>query len=449
MSRLALQVSCVAQLLVVVDISVVNVALPSIQTDLVMTEAATPWVAMAYALGFAGMLLVGARLADVLGTTRVLTWGVAVFTVASLAGGLAGGAGLLIGARAAQGLAAAVVAPATLTLLTRTYAEGPARVRAIAWWTAVSVAGGGVGNITSGLLTDLVSWRAVLLVNLPVGLWVAVATRRLRRQREEPADSGRLDLTGAVLATAGFTSATYALAMAGQPDAGSVALLAGAVAAALLLTLVLHQRRSTRPLVPPELLRGPVLLGNVATALTAMAFQAALWYFLTYRMQDRLDYTALEAGLAFLPLTAGLIAVNTWLTPRLLRRWSPGLPVAWGAVLAALGLFAQAVAPDAPFLLAVVAPTALIGVGGGLVNTPLAAMVTTGVAPEHAGAASGLMNTGKQFGGAMGLAAGTAVAAATGSDAAPFVLMASLLAVVALLGLRQAVLDRPVAALGR
>lgn len=445
MSRLTLQVACIAQLLVVVDLSVVNVALPSIQTDLSMSATAAAWVAMAYALGFAGVLLVGARLADLIGASRALGWGVAVFTLASLIGGMATGPGMLIIARALQGLSAAVVAPATLTLLTRTYPAGPERVRAIAWWTAVGVAGGGIGNVTSGLLTELVSWRAVLLVNLPIGLWLVVALLRLRRHGTEEVSGGRLDLVGAVLATAGFTAVSSALTLAGRPASAPAALWLGGTAAALLVTLVLQQRRSSRPLVPPGLLRGTILLGNVATTLTAMAFQAALWYFLTYRMQDRLGYTALEAGMAFLPLTVSLIAVNSWLTPRLLQRWPAGYPVALGSLLAALGLLGQAVAPDAPFLLAVLAPSVLIGVGGGLVNTPLAILVTTGVSAEHAGAASGLMNTGKQLGGAVGLAAGTAVGAATGSAAAPFVLMAALMAAVAFLGLGQVVLRRPAA----
>ncbi|HIZ35324.1 MAG TPA: MFS transporter [Candidatus Ruania gallistercoris] len=445
MSRLPLQVSCVAQLLVVVDISVVNVALPSIQAELSMSAAAAPWVSMAYALGFAGVLLVGARLADTIGTTRALSWGAAVFTVASVAGGLAPSGGVLIGARALQGLSAAVVAPATLTLLTHTYPEGRERVRAIAWWTAVSVAGGGIGNITSGLLTDLVSWRAVLLVNLPVGLWVTLAAARLGRQSRERTGRGRFDLTGAAVATAGFSTATYALALVGGPGTIRVAMLAGGIAAGLLLGLVLHQRRSPHPLLPRGLLRGTILLGNLATALTAMAFQAALWYFLTYRMQNDLGYTALEAGLAFLPLTASLIAVNTWVTPRLLRRWPPGYPVALGAALAAMGLFAQGIAPETPFLLAVLAPTVLVGIGGGLVNTPLATIVTTGVAAEHAGAASGLMNTSKQLGGAVGLAAGTAVGVATGSEAAPFALMGVLMLAVAVLGFDLAALRTPAA----
>lgn len=432
-----LLVACVAQLLVVVDISVVNVALPSIQAELAMSRRTASWVAMAYTLGFGGALLVGARLADVLGTARVLAGGVIGFTFASLAGGLAPAAGVLIGARAAQGIAAAVVAPATFTLITRCYPEGPDRVRAVAWWTAVSVAGGGVGNISSGLLTDLLSWRAVLLVNLPVGLWVACRARALFGQDPEPGTSSRLGLTGAVLAIAASSGAALALSLVGSPSAIPI----GALAAAFIVGLVLQQRRTREPLVPLALIRShAILLGNAAIVLTAMAFQVALWYFLTFRMQEQLGYTALQAGLAFLPLTAMMVIVTMWVTPWLLRRWSAGYVVALGASVAALGLAVQAQAPEDPFLLAVLLPTVVVGAGGGLVNTPLATIVTTGVAPMHAGAASGLMNTGKQLGGAIGLAGGTVAASAVGTDAAAFVLMASLLVVVALLGLRAVAL---------
>lgn len=443
-ARPALLVACAAQLLVVVDISVVNVALPSIQAELAMSQRAAPWVAMAYTLGFGGALLVGARLADVLGTARVLAGGVVAFTAASLAGGLAPAAGVLIGARAVQGIAAAVVAPATFTLITRCYPEGPDRVRALAWWTAVSVAGGGVGNISSGLLTDLLSWRAVLLVNVPVGLWVARRAQLFSGADPEPGTSSRLGLTGAVLAIAASSGATLALSFAGRPSAIPI----GALTAACIVALVLQQRRTSVPLVPFALLRSrTILLGNAATVLTAMAFQVALWYFLTFRMQEQLGYTALQAGLAFLPLTATMVIVTMRITPWLVRRWSAGAVVTLGGAVAAVGLALQAQAPEQPFLLAVLLPTVVIGVGGGLVSTPLATIVTTGIAPVHAGAASGLMNTGKQLGGAVGLAVGTVAASALGTDAAAFVLMAALLVLVALLGLRVVTLA-PAAAPG-
>ncbi|RKS09424.1 MFS transporter [Nocardiopsis sp. Huas11] len=434
--RLALWVSCVAQLMVVLDISVVNIALPSIQTDLALDRVTVTWVALAYGLGFAGALLVGARLADVLGTARVLGWGIALFTLASAVGGLATEGWVLIGARVVQGIAAAVVSPATFTLLTTSHPEGPARIRAVAVWTAVSLAGGGLGTITGGVLTDLVSWRAVLLVNLPIGAAVALGAVALRRWTPDDRRGGRVSLAGAALATGGFTCATYALSVAGTPGSAASFGASGAASVLLFALLVVEQRRTPHRLVPVALLRDRLIVrGNLATALTAVCFQVGLWYFLTYRMQEQLGYTPIQAGLAFLPLTLGLLAVNTWAVPRLMKRCRSRALVCAGAVLAGLGLIWQALA-DGSFVFAILAPSLVIGVGGGLMNTPLATIVTTGVPPEQAGAASGLMNTGKQFGGAVGLAAATAVAGAAGTDRAAFLLMAAALGAVALLAPR-------------
>ncbi|WP_211288999.1 MFS transporter [Actinophytocola xinjiangensis] len=420
MRRLALWASCLAQLIVVLDVSVVNVALPSLQTDLGLDRVAASWVAMAYTLGFAGVLLVGARLADVVGTARLLAWGVAAFTLASVAGGLATQGWVLIAARAAQGLSAAVVSPATFTLLTATHAEGPDRTRAITVWTAVSLAGGGIGTVAGGLLTDLVSWRATLLVNLPIGAMVAGAAWALHRRSGERHRPGRIDLVGAGLATGAFTGATYALST-GLPVTPSL------VTGALFVLLVIQQRRTRHRLVPSRLLRNrTIVLGNIAVALTGACFQVALWYFLTYRMQTRLGYSPIEAGVAFLPLTVAMLAVNLWLTPRLLARHTPRTLVMAGVVVAVPGLLWLTVVDHGSFVLAVGVPSVLVGAGGGLLNTPLATLVTTGVRPEHGGAASGLMNTAKQFGGAVGLAAGSAVATA-GTDRAAFALLAAAL----------------------
>ncbi|MEV2277089.1 MFS transporter [Nocardiopsis sp. NPDC049922] len=443
---LALWVACVAQLLVVLDISVVNVALPSIQSALGMSPTRASWVALAYGLGFAGALLVGARLADVVGTGRVLLWGLAAFTLASTVGGLATEGWVLIGARAAQGLCAAVVSPATFTLLTTTHPEGPDRTRAIAAWTAVSLAGGGVGTTLGGVLTELVSWRAVLLVNLPVGVTVLAGAAVLHRRSPSAPGRGRLDLVGAVLATGAFTCATYALSAAGG-DANALAAGSAAItSAALFLLLGGQQRRAAHRLVPRGLLRNrSVVWGNLATALTAACFQVGLWYFLTYRMQGSMDFTPIQAGLGFLPLTLAMLVVNTWVTPRLMTGVPPRTLVVLGAATAALGLVWQAFAGGGSYVVTVLGPSTVIGVGGGLLNTPLATMVTTGVAADEAGAASGLMNTAKQFGGALGLAAATAATTLAGTDRAAFLLMGGLVGTVAaavLVSLRSRQRDR-------
>jgi MFS family permease len=431
--RLGLWASCLAQLIVVLDVSVVNVALPSIQADLGLGRASASWVAMAYSLGFAGVLLVGARLADVVGTARLLAWSVGAFTLASLIGGLAPEGWVLIAARAAQGISAAAVSPATFTLLTTTHAEGPSRTRAIAVWTAVSLAGGGVGNIASGLLTDLISWRATLLINLPIGVGVVIAALVLHRRTVDQRSFGRIDLASAVLATAAFTCATYALSTAGEQATGGYPAAAGSAAVALFVLLAMQQRRTPHKLVPARLARDRLIVfGNIATALTGACFQVGLWYFLTYRMQTQLSYSPTQAGLAFLPLTASMLAVNLWITPRLMKRHAPRLLIVAGVVIAVPGLLWLTIVDHGPFALTILVPTVLIGIGGGLMNTPLATLVTTGVRPEHTGAASGLMNTAKQFGGAIGLAAATTAAAIAGTDKAAFVLMTvALLAVIA------------------
>ncbi|WP_258945874.1 MFS transporter [Prauserella flava] len=433
MRRLGLWASCLAQLSVVLDVSVVNIALPSIQAELGLGRVTASWVAMAYSLGFAGVLLVGARLADVVGTARLLAWGSGVFAVAGTIGGLATEGWVLVTARAAQGLAAAVVSPATFTLLTVTHAEGPVRTRAIAIWTAVSLAGGGVGNLVSGVLTDLVSWRLTLLINLPLGGAVVAAAVVLYRRNVDDRRGGRISLTGAGLATGAFTGAAYALSSAGEPAAGVLPVLAGGGAVVLLALLVMQQRRSRYPLVPTALLRDrTIAVGNVATALTAACFQVGLWFFLTYRMQTQLGYTPMQAGMAFVPLIVVMLGVNLWVTPRLMRRHAPRSLVVAGVVIAVPALFWFAAVDHGPFAVSFLVPSVAIGIGGGLLNTPLATLVTTGVRAGHTGAASGLMNTSKQFGGAIGLAAASTATAAAGTDTAAFVLMAlSLVAVAA------------------
>ncbi|EED6202459.1 MFS transporter, partial [Salmonella enterica subsp. enterica serovar Kentucky] len=312
--------ACLAQLLVVLDTSIVNVALPTIQRRLDLSASEVSWVALAYALGFAGVLLVGARLGDRLGPARALMWGMVAFAVASLVGGIADSGVLLILARAAQGVCAAVVSPATLTLLTTTYPEGARRVRALAIWTAVSLTGGGIGNILGGMLTQWVSWRGVFLIAVPVAAMVVIGVRPLCGA--EPArQKVRVPLTGALLVTAAFALVTYVLSSAAEhfDDAGWVAV--AACSAALAGTAIWQQWRSDDPLIPRALWRiRAIVTGNAAILVTGMCFQVSVWFFLTFLMQQHLGYDAFTTGLAFLPLTVVMLVINTWVTPRLLRR---------------------------------------------------------------------------------------------------------------------------------
>ncbi|WP_234709343.1 MULTISPECIES: MFS transporter [Mycolicibacterium] len=399
-----LAVASAAQLMMVLDVSVVNVAMPALQHDLDVSGAAVQWVASAYTLTFAGALLAGARLADVYGVRAVMLAGLVIFAAASVAGGVATAGPMVIAARAVQGLGAAVVSPATFTVLTRSYPEGALRTRAVAVWTGVSLVGGGLGSVVSGVLTDWLTWRSVLLINVPIGLIVGwLAWRHLNAA--DRLGTGRVDVIGAGLATFGLSAAT--LAVSGINDDRWDVFTAGlGVAAASAAGLAVQQRRSPQPLLPGPLLRNrTVLSANALTLLTSACFQIPIWLFLTYLMQQTLGYTALQAGLGFVPLTVITMLVGVSVTPRLLTRTTPPILIAAGALIAAAGLCWQAVAPHTSYSAAILAPAILIGIGGGLLNTPLGTAVTTGVAAEHAGAASGLMNTSKQFGGALGLAA--------------------------------------------
>ncbi|WP_279433080.1 MFS transporter [Actinomadura bangladeshensis] len=406
--------ACAAQFMVVLDVSIVNVALPSIQADLGIGPADLPWVVNAYALTFAGLLLLGGRLADVCGLRRVFAAGLALFTLASLAGGLADAPGPLIAARAVQGLGAALLAPATLTILTTGFAED-VRPRALAAWTAVGLAGGTAGNLIGGVLTDALSWRWILLVNVPAGLLALPAARLLPSARCE---RRRLDVPGAVLATAGVASLTY-----GVTYGWNIPALTGG-AAALAVFTVLQSRRRT-PLLPLRLLRIRAVAAGNAAMLLAGACLNPMWYFLALSMQNVLHLSALQTGLGFLPHTLLTMAVALRVTPRLMKRASDRTLITAGSLIAAAGFLWQSrLSPGGAYLPDVLAPALLISAGGGLLNTPLTNAVTAGVPERDAGAASGLMNTAKQTGTALGLAALVAVA---GDHSGAFLAMSALL----------------------
>lgn len=441
---LVLALACAAQFMVVLDVSVVNVALPAIRSALGFGDAGLPWVAGAYTLAFAGFLLLGGRLADLRGSGRVFTAGLALFTVASLAGGLAAAPGPLIAARAGQGLGAAVLAPATLTILTARFPEGPRRTRALAVWTAVGLAGGAAGNLVGGALAELLSWRSILLVNVPVGAAAIVLARRLPAgERRE----GRLDLPGAATATAGLALLAYGLTRA-APHGWDDPVTAGALGAAALLLAafaLVETRSAAVPLLPPRLLRlRAVAAGNAVMLLTGACFQVPMWYFLTLYMQDVLHFSALGTGLGFLPHTLLMMIVGLRVTPALMRRVDDRTLIVAGALAAAAGFLWQGTATAASgYATGVLGPAVLVSVGGGLLNTPLTTTVTSGVAAADAGAAAGLMTTAKQAGGALGLAALTAATAGRGGTGrAPattcghaFLIMAGTLVAVAALSL--------------
>lgn len=404
--------ACAGQFLVVLDISVVNVALPSMRTGLGLDEQGLQWVVNAYAIAFAGFMLLGGRAGDLYGRKRMFLVGLGLFTLASLAGGLAQEGWHLLLARAVQGLGAAVLAPSTLTIVTSAVPEGAARARAIATWTAVGAGGGAAGGFVGGVLVDALSWRWVLLINVPVGAVVlAGAARWLTESRA--GDGRRLDLPGAVLVTAGLATLAYGIsqteAEGWTAGATLVPLCAGLVLIALFL---LVEARSKAPLMPLGLLRlRPVASANVAMFLSGSAM-FCMWFFMTLYAQNVLGYTPLEAGLALVPSSLAVI-VGSKLAPRLMRTAGPRTVAVLGTVVALAGFGWQStMTADGAYLTAIMFPGILMMLGAGLAATPLAALATSGAAPEEAGLVSGLVNTSRTMGGSLGLAVMSTIAAA-------------------------------------
>ncbi|WP_280387528.1 MFS transporter [Nocardia wallacei] len=417
-----LAVVCAAQFMVVLDVSVVNVALPSIRDGLGFAETGLQWVVNAYALTFAGLLLLGGRLADLVGRRRVFLAGLGVFTAASLAGGLATSAAVLVVARAGQGVGAAVLAPATLTILTTSVGEGPRRTRALAAWTAVGLAGGTAGNLLGGVLTEFLSWRSTLLINVPVGVLAALAALRFV-PRDRLRDNGsRIDVAGAVLATGGLGALAFGVAQAATAGWAAPWTLGGIGAGLVLLAgFAVVEARVAVPLVPLRLLRiRSVGVGNVMMLLAGACLNP-MWYFLTLGMQNVLGYTALQTGLAFLPHTLVAVVVATRVTPWLMARIDSRVVIAAGGVLAAAGFWWQSsLGPGAGYVAGILGPAIVFSVGSGLLNTPVTTAVTSGVDTAEAGAASGLMNTTKQIGGGLGLAVLVALAVPAGIGASAY-----------------------------
>lgn len=438
--------ACTAQFMVVLDVSVVNVALPSIQTALGFDAVSLPWVVNAYGLSFAGLLLLGGRLADLLGHKRVFVLGLMVFSTASLAGGLAGGPDLLIGARAVQGLGAALLAPVTLTVLTTAFPEGPARTRALAVWTAVGVAGGAAGNLIGGALTEFLSWRGILLVNVPIGaLGGLVAVRVLSPSRRD-GRWPRLDVPGAVLATAGVASLTFGLAQAQPHGWDSPVTVVSCAAGVLALAGFVWTEASlaAAPLVPLRLFRvRAVGVGNSVLILTGACF-IPMWYFLSLYMQHVLHFSPLRTAIGFLPHTLVTMAVGARLAPYLMQYVPPRTLIVTSAVVSAAGFLWQSrITPDSGYVGGVLGPALVTSIGAGLLLTPITTSVTSGVDGRDAGAASGLMNTSKQIGGALGLALLSTLAASdspsvrdlTAGYARAFLAISAVLTVVAALSL--------------
>ncbi|MFA1538268.1 MFS transporter [Actinomadura monticuli] len=409
----ALLAASIGQFLVVLDISVVNVALPHMREGLGLGSTGLQWVVNAYSLTFAGFLLLGGRAADLYGRKSVFLTGVGLVVAASLAGGFAQDGAMLVGARAVQGLGSAILAPVTLSLVTATFPAGPARTKAIAMWTAVGTAGGATGGLVGGLLTDYLGWRWVLLINVPVGVLVAVVAARWLRDGSDTGARARLDVPGAVLVTAGMGLLAFGIGRTG--DHGWTSLIPLAAGLALLGLFVAVEARTRQPLVQLRIFRlRSVAAGNLATLVMTMG-GFALWYFLSLYMQNVLHWSAVRTGLSFLPHTAGII-IGSRLAPALMARMDARLLAAAGGLMAAAGFAWQSVVLDAggTFLGSILGPGAIMAFGFGLLMTPLVEVSTSGTDDSEAGAVAGVVNTSRVIGGAIGLA--VLGAAAAGPD---------------------------------
>ncbi|MGP9021076.1 MFS transporter [Streptomyces sp. BR1] len=454
---LVLLAACAGQFLVVLDVSVVNVALPSMRTGLGMTPAGLQWVVNAYSIAYAGFMLLGGRAGDLFGRKRMFLVGLGLFTAASLAGGLAQEGWQLLLARGVQGLGAAVLAPSTLTILTAAVPEGAARTRAIGTWAAVGAGGGAAGGLVGGVLTDTLSWRWVLLINVPIGALVLTGAALWITESRAGAHH-RLDFPGAVLVTGGLAVLAYGIVQteqAGWTAPETLAPLFGGLA--LLGAFLVVEARAAAPLMPLRLLRIRAVSSANVVMFACGSATFCTWYFMTLYAQNVLGYTPLGAGCALIPSSLSIV-LGAKLAPRLMPVTGTRNLTVIALLIAAAGFGWQSTmqAGD-PYWMSILVPGILMMTGAGLATTPLAALATSGAAPGEAGLVSGLVNTSRTMGGALGLATlSTAAAARTGSSLTPdaltdgyalafrtggFVLMASM--VVALVWLPRSTARKP------
>ncbi|CDR10036.1 transmembrane transport protein [Streptomyces iranensis] len=408
---MVLAAAAVAQFVVALDMAVVNVALSAIRADLGFAPLDLSWVVHVYALTFGGFLLLGGRACDLYGRRRLLVLGLGVFGLCSLAGGLAQAPWQLIAARAGQGLGAAAAAPAALAILTTTFAEGPRRVRALGVWSATNAAGGALGVLAGGLLTEYAGWRWVMLINLPI-VAAALALIAAVPAEKRPARRERLDVLGTVLVTGGIGLLVLGVVRTDTHGWGSPATLGTLAAAAVsLIAFAFVESRASAPLLRLGLLRSRWVAGANVLVFLAAAGQFTAFYFVSLYMRQVLGMSAAATGTGFLPFSVGLVA-GTAVATRITAARSPRASLVPGALLATAGLawFAM-ISPDGSFLTDVLGPSLLTSVGAGLVLAPVAAAATTGVAPHEAGMASGVLNSSRQLGGCIGLAALATVAA--------------------------------------
>lgn len=415
----ALVVLAIAQFMVVLDASIVNVALPSIQEDLNFTDSSLQWVVNAYTLAFGGFLLLGGRAADLFGRRRVFIAGLGLFSVASLAGGFATSSEWLIIARGVQGLGAAIVSPAALSIVTTTFTEGAERNKALGIWGALAGAGGAVGVLLGGMLTEWAGWEWVLFVNVPIGLAAAFAAPRWVRESHGH-ERTSMDVAGAILVTGGLIVLVYALVDANDAGWGSgqtIGLLALAVA--MLAAFAWVELKVVRyPVMPLQIFRNRNVASADAVALLVGASLFSMFFFISLYLQQVLGYSALKAGLSYLPLALTII-VSAGMASQMVTRVGTKPILVLGLSLTAIGLLLFSfVSVDGTYLGDVLIPSLVVAAGLGFSFVPLTITAVAGVTHHEAGLASGLINTAQQVGGALGLAILSAISTSKLNDVA-------------------------------
>ncbi len=394
--------------MVVLDATIVNIALPHIQGALKFSTTDLTWVVSAYTLTFGGLLLLGGRAGDILGRRRVFTAGILLFTVASLLGGFAQEPWQLLAARALQGVGGAIASPTSLALITTTFPEGPERNRAFGVFAAVSAGGGAIGLLAGGMLTEWLDWRWVLFVNVPIGLLIILVTPLYISESER--HPGRFDIAGALTSTLGMASLVYGFIRAaeeGWRDSLTIASFGAAVV--LLVVFVLVESRAKEPITPLRMFADRNRSGTYVIMLSLAAAMFGMFFFIVLFVQNVLQYTPIEAGLAFLPVTAAIVA-GAGLSQRFLPVLGPKPFMVVGSSLVALGLGWQTlIDPGSSYVGGVLGPMLLFGFGMGLNFVTLTLTAVSGVAVHEAGAASGLLNATQQVGGSLGLSILTTV----------------------------------------
>jgi EmrB/QacA subfamily drug resistance transporter len=400
---LALAVITCAQLMIVLDATIVNIALPQMQRALGFSDTGLSWVLNAYTLTFGGLLLLGGRAGDILGRRRMFMIGILIFVLASLLGGFAQSAGWLLAARALQGVGGAIASPTALSLISTNFEEGPERNRAFGVFAAVSGAGAAIGLIAGGMLTSWLSWRWTLFVNVPIGLVLVLLVPRYIRESER--HLGRFDFAGALTSTAGMVTLVYGFIRAADKGwSDTLTLVSFGLAVVLLVAFVLIERRTEQPITPLHMFGNRNRSASYVIMLIFAAAMFGMFFFLTIFVQNVFGYSPLRTGFAFLPITAA-IALTAQIASQVLPKTGPKLLLIIGAALSAVGLILLArITGASSYVTGLLIPMLLFGLGMGFIFVPVTIVALSGVDNQESGAASGMLNATQQVGGSLGLA---------------------------------------------